>query len=114
MQAPMFVVRPHRAGSTLWHNLIVMAPGIMRVAEPRFLGPPRQRDFHFFLRTQARSLSTEEDIRKMVELCFSKKNIPGLEGAFWRFEGITAADNPQLKEQIAERIKDSDRSLGAI
>ena len=36
----------------------------------------------------------------MVELCFSKKAIPGLEGAFWRFEGIEAADDPELEEKL--------------
>src|SRR6476620_4607462 len=113
-RSPIFVVGPHRAGSTLWHNLIAMSPGIMRLAEPRFLGPPRQRDFNFFLNTQTRDLSSDEDIEKMVELCFSKKAIPGLEGAFWRFEGIEAVKNPQFKEKIAQRIKASDRSLGAI
>ena len=114
MRPPIFIVGPHRAGSTLWHNLIAMSPGIMRLAEPRFLGRPKQRDFNFFLRTQARDLSTEEDIRRMIELCFSKKPMPGLEGAFWRFEGIEAAVNPGLKDQITRRIMNSDRSLGAI
>jgi hypothetical protein len=114
VRSPIFIVGPHRAGSTLWHNLIAMSPGIMRLAEPRFLGPPRQRDFNFFLNTQTRDLSSDEDIEKMVELCFSKKAIPGLEGAFWRFEGIEAVNNPQFKEKIAQRIKASDRSLGAI
>src|SRR6476620_3652137 len=113
-RSPIFVVGPHRAGSTLWHNLIAMSPGIMRLAEPRFLGAPRQRDFKFFLRTQARDLSSDEDIEKMVELCFSKKPIPGLEGAFWRFEGIEAATNQQLKHKIIRRIKESDRTLAAI
>jgi len=114
MRSPIFIVGPHRAGSTLWHNLIAMSPGIVRLAEPRFLGPPRQRDFSFFLRTQARDLSSEEDIKRMVELCFSKKPMPGLEGAFWRFEGIEAATNPRLKDAITRRISDSDRTLGSI
>jgi hypothetical protein len=50
----------------------------------------------------------------MVELCFSKQNLNGLEGAFWRFENIEAVKNPELKREIARRIKQSDRSLGAI
>jgi hypothetical protein len=50
----------------------------------------------------------------MVDLCFSKKSIPGLEGAFWRFEGIEAANDPALKKEIVQRIKASDKSLGAI
>ena len=91
-----------------------MSPRVMRLAEPRFLGPARQKDFRFFLQTQARSLSTEEDVKRMVELCFSRKGFAGLEGAFWRFEGIAAANDPKLKETIAYRIFDSNRSLGAI
>ena len=112
--SPIFIVGPHRAGSTLWHNLIAMSPGIMRLAEPRFLAQPRQRDFKFFLETQARDLTAEEDVERLVELCFSKKTVPGLDGAFWRFEGIEAANDPELKREIRRRIKESDRSLGAI
>jgi hypothetical protein len=111
---PIFIVGPHRSGSTFWHNLVAICPGILRLTDARFLSRPGQRDFRFFLNTQARDLSTDEDIEKMVDLCFSKKNIPGLEGAFWRFEGIQAAENPELRKEIARRIKDSDRSLGAI
>jgi hypothetical protein len=114
MQSPIFIVGPHRSGSTLWHNLVATRPGILRLTETRFLGASRQRDFKFFLQTQARDLSTDADIQSMVELCFSRKNVPGLEGAFWRFEGIAAADNPEMKKEIARRIKNSDRSLGAI
>lgn len=114
MQNPIFIVGPHRAGSTLWHNLIAMVPGVMRLAEPFFLGPRRQRDFNFFLSTQARDLSSQEDVEKMVELCFSKKKLPGIESAFWRFEGIKAAERPELRKEIVRQIVASDRSLGAI
>jgi hypothetical protein len=114
MTNPIFIIGPHRAGSTLWHNLISMCPGVIRLTDPRFLGRRGQRDFRFFLDTQARNLTTPEDINTLVELCFSKKNIPGLEGAFWRFEGITAVDDHELRKQVARQIMDSDRSLGAI
>lgn len=40
--------------------------------------------------------------------------MPGLEGAFWRFEGIAAVDNPDLKKEVSRKIAASDRSLGAI
>lgn len=86
----------------------------MRLADSRFLGRRGQRDFRFFLDTQARNFSTPEDVNTLVELCFSRKNIPGLEGAFWRFEGIPTVDDPELRKQVARRITDSDRSLGAI
>ena len=115
MKSPIFIVGPHRSGSTLWHNLIALSPDVMRLSTPFFLGPRRQRDFSFFLRTQARELSDATDIEKMVELCFSKKNIPGLEAAFWRFEGIKAAESPELRKEIARQIQNaSDRSLGTI
>jgi hypothetical protein len=114
MNNPIFIVGPHRGGSTLWHNLIAMCPGVMRLTDPRFLGRRGQRDFRFFLNTQARNLSTPEDVNTLVELCFSRKNIPGLEGAFWRFEGIPAVDDPELRKEVARRIMDSDRGLGEI
>jgi hypothetical protein len=114
MNSPIFIVGPHRGGSTLWHNLIAMCPGVMRLTDPRFLGRRGQRDFRFFLDTQARNLSTPEDVNTLVELCFSRKSIPGLEGAFWRFEGISAVDNPDLRREVVSRIMASDRSLGAI
>src|SRR5687767_4744878 len=114
MQKPIFIVGPHRIGSTLWHNLIAMSPGVMRLTDPRFLGREGQRDFQYFLTTQARDLSTAPQIEKMVELCFSRKAISGLEGAFWRFEGIDVVDNPALRKEVARRIGTSDKSLGAI
>lgn len=114
MDNPIFIVGPHRSGSTVWHNLVAMSPEILRLTDARFLSRPGQRDFKFFLNTQARDLSKDEDVDRMVEMCFSRKTIPGLEGAFWRFESITAADNPELRKEIERRIKQSDRSLGAI
>jgi hypothetical protein len=92
-----------------------MSPGILRLAEPRFLAPPRHRDLKFFLKTQAADLSNDADVDKLVELCFSRKQFPGLDSAFWMFQGIKAADDPALHDAIAGRIKASpDRSLGVI
>jgi hypothetical protein len=90
-----------------------MNPGVLRLAEPRFLGLSRQKDFAFFLKTQG-DLSDDRKIARMVELCFARKHTPGLEGAFWRFEGIAAADDPDMRKEVCCRIGDSDRSLGAI
>jgi hypothetical protein len=114
MNGPIFIIGIHRCGSTLWHNLLATRPGILRLAEPRFMGAPRQRDFRFFLKTEGLDLSNDADLEKTVELCFSKKNRPGLETAFWRFENVAVADNPELKKEVLRRIKSSDRSLGAL
>lgn len=114
MDEPIFIVGLHRTGSTLWHNLIAMCPGVMRLTETRFLSPARQRDFRYFLRTQVGDLSNDENVERMLNLCFSKRNPPGLEGAFWSFKNIEAVRNPELKREISRRIKESDMSLGAI
>jgi hypothetical protein len=86
----------------------------MRLTDPRFLSEGRHKDFRHFLRTAVGDLSIDENVDKMVELCFAKKNIPGLDSTFWRFENIKAANDPELKREISCRIKKSDRSLGAI
>lgn len=87
---------------------------MLRITETRFLSASHQKDFRYFLKTQVGSLSSDYNIEKMVKLCFSKSNVPGLQGAFWRFENIKVADDPKLKTAIARRIKESDRTLGAI
>ena len=114
MKAPIFIVGPHRAGSTLWHNIIAMCPGVMRLTDPRFLSDGRHKDFRYFLRTAIGGLDVDKEVDKMVDLCFAKKNLPGLDSTFWRFENITAASDPKLKQEICCRIKQSDRSLRAI
>jgi len=91
-----------------------MCPGILRLPEPRFLGRRGQKDFQSFLRTQVGDVRRDENVDKMVELCFSRRPIPGLDGAFWRFKGIDAAGDPLLAREIARRIKECDRTLGTI
>ncbi len=114
VKSPIFIIGPHRSGSTLWHNLIAMCPGVMRLTDPRFLSDWRHKDFRYFLRTFVGNLSVDQNVDKMVELCLAKKNLPGLDSTFWRFVNIEAASNPDLKETISRQIKKSDRSLGAI
>jgi len=113
VKPPIFIVGPHRSGSTLWHNLIAMCPGVMRLTDPRFLGDRRHKDFNCFLKSCG-DLSVDDNVDTMVEMCFSKQNVPGLDSTFWRFENIEAVKNPELKKEISNRIKQSDRSLGAI
>jgi hypothetical protein len=86
----------------------------MRLTDPCFLGERRHKDFRYFLKTQVGDLSVDENVDKMVEMCFSKQNVPGLDNTFWRFENIEAVKNPKLKNEISREIKKSDRSLGAI
>ena len=112
--SPIFIVGPHRSGSTLWHNLIAMCPGMMRLTDPRFLSDRRHKDFRYFLTTQVGDLADDRNVDRMVELCFGRKGFPGLTSTFWRFENIEVASDPVLKKKISCRIKQSDRSLGAI
>lgn len=114
MKSPIFIVGPHRGGSTLWHNLISICPGVMRLTDPRFLSNWRHKDFRYFLNTQVGDLASDRNIDKMVELCFSKKELPGLDSTFWKFKNIQVTNDPQLKGEISCRINKSDRSLGAI
>jgi hypothetical protein len=114
MNKPIFIVGPHRGGSTLWHNLISMCPGVMRLTDPSFLSDARHKDFRYFLRTAVGDLSIDKEVDKMIELCFARKNLPGLDSTFWRFENVTAANDPSLQQQISRQIKRSDRTLGAI
>jgi hypothetical protein len=86
----------------------------MRLTDPRFLSNGRHKDFRYFLRTGVGDLTVDKEVDKMVDLCFAKTNLPGLDSTFWRFENITAARDPKLKKEICRRIKRSDRSLGAI
>lgn len=87
---------------------------MLRLAEPRFLGAPRQKDFRYFLQTQVGDLRDDRNIAKLISLCFSRRSIPGLGGALWKWKGMQLADDPSLHDAIATRIKGSDRSLGAI
>src|SRR6266850_4844809 len=114
MRPHIFILGPHRAGSTLWHNLIAICPGMMRLTDPRFLSVGRHKDFRYFLKTRAGDLSIDGNVDKLVNACFSKQGFPGLDSVFWRFVNIRAVNNPELKEHVSRRSKQSKRSLGAI
>jgi hypothetical protein len=86
----------------------------MRLTDPRFLGDGLHKDFRYFLKASVGDLASDQNVDKMVELCFAKKELAGLDSTFWRFKDIEVADDPELKRKIARRIKESDRSLGAI
>src|SRR5438045_6056749 len=67
MKSPIFIVGPHRSGSTLWHNLVSMCPSVMRLTDPRFLGERGRNDFQYFLKTQAGDLSIDENVDRSEE-----------------------------------------------
>jgi hypothetical protein len=107
-QAPIFIVGNHRTGSTVWHNIIAMAPGICRITEMRFLAPWWQRDFRYFLKSQIGDLSRDVNVDKLVALMFSRKPLPGLESAFWRFEYFDFVSG----RECAPRSRDPIEALG--
>lgn len=113
-KAPIFIVGSHRTGSTVWHNIIAMAPGVCRVTEMRFLAPWWQGDFRYFLKHQIGNLSHDANVEELVELMFSRRALPGLEGAFWRFENFECVDEEAFRSRVCREIKCSDRTIGAI
>ena len=86
----------------------------MRLTDPRFLSERRHKNFKYFLETQVGDLSVDKNVDRMVEMCFSKQSVPGLDATFWRFENIDAVWDPELKREISSEIKRSDRTLGSI
>jgi sulfotransferase family protein len=114
IEPPIFIVGLHRTGSTVWHNVLAMAPGICRITDMRFIGSWWQRDFRYFLRHQVGDLSRDENVDRLVELMFSRRSVPGLESAFWRFENFDFVDKPEFREAVARQIKASDRSIGTV
>ena len=76
LHSPIFIVGPHRAGSTLWHNVISMCPGVMRLTDPRFLSERRHKSFSYFLKTEIGDLSLDENVEKMIELCSGREEAP--------------------------------------
>src|SRR5207237_8494614 len=91
-----------------------MCPGVMRLTDPRFLSERRHKNFKYFLETQVGDLSVDKNVDRMVEMCFSKQSVPGLEATFWRFENIDAVRDHELMREISSGIKRSARTLGLI
>jgi hypothetical protein len=114
MKRPIFIVGLHRSGSTLWHNLLSMTPGVMRLTDPRLLGDGVHKDFAYFIRRHGNNLKTDADVDHMVDLCLSKRPLAGLAGTMWNFDKIDVVNNPELAKEIKRRIKESDRSLGDV
>lgn len=116
MKAPIFIVGLHRSGSTLWHNLISMSPGLLRLTEMRMLSYWWQDDVASYIKSGAGDLSRDENVEKMVQVMFAKGSPRprGLEGAFWRFEYIDLVTDPVFQRSVAQAIKKSDRKVGSI
>ena len=112
MEKPIFILGLPRSGSTVWHNIIGRNSSICRIAEIHFLSP-WHKDFSYFRRTQVGDLSTDENVRRMVDLIFSRQPVPGLSSWFWNTQ-IHRGDGPSLKDRLYLKILASDRSLGSI
>lgn len=113
MDDPIFIVGLPRSGSTLWLNLITMNSEIFEIGELLFLTPAWRKDFRYFLRTAVDDLSKNENIRRMIDLMFSGRKVPGITASFWQYTAKNYNDQ-DLKESIYRRILESDRSLRSV
>lgn len=114
MKPPIFIIGPNRSGSTLWHNIVAMHNNVLRLSEPRFLSTRNHKDFRHFLRSQNLDIRKNSVINKMVNITLSRKETPGLEGAFWQFNRYTNAELEKLGHSIKTELHNSDKSLGSI
>jgi len=102
--SPIFIVGLPRTGSTLWLNIITRNPAVFGIGEMLVLTPLWRRDLRYFLKTQVGDLLERENVKRMVDLMFSGKRIPGISSSFWRYE-VQAHDSPELKERIVHRLQ---------
>jgi hypothetical protein len=113
-EPPVFVVGLPRTGSTLLELSIARSPGVLIFGEVLYLSPWR-RDFRYFLRTRVGDLFKDENLRKMIDIIFSRHDeIPGITGSFWRLSPFRAIGEEAIKQRVFLALKSSDRSLGSI
>jgi len=74
---------------------------------------PWRKDFRYFLKKQVGDLSSEQNVKRMVDLMFSMKLVSGITGSFW-YNDIAKVEDLHLKEVIQRRILESDKSLGSL
>lgn len=113
-EPPIFVVGLPRTGSTLLENILGKSPGVLELAEVLYLSPWR-RDFRYFMRKRVGNISRDENLRKLVDIIFTRHQpIAGITGSFWRLGGVKAMGEPELKERVFRSLQQSDRSLQSI
>lgn len=110
---PIFIVGLPRCGSTLWLNLFFNHPEICRIRGELLYLSPFRRDFRYFLRKYAGDLSKRENVDAAVNLMFSRRAVPGIDSSFWNLE-LADLDEPEFRLRMANRIWNSDKSLGAF
>lgn len=108
---PAFMVGIPRSGSTLWSRAIAQNESIYCYNEMHFLSRGR-KDFRYFLKKNAGDLSQDGNITKLVDALLKDGPKEGLRGGFWK--QIQRVEPDRLAERLYERLKASDRSLGAI
>ncbi|MCK4818831.1 sulfotransferase, partial [bacterium] len=109
---PIFIVGLPRSGSTLWLNIFAENPKIFRMGEMLFLTPWRKY-FRYFIRRQVGDLSIVKNIKKMIELIFSREKISGIDSSFWNYD-IEKVNHPNLRNKLLYKILESDKSLESI
>jgi hypothetical protein len=65
-----------------------------------FSDGPASRIFTIFFSYSNGNLADDHQVDRLVKLCLSRQDIPGLAGAMWKFKGVAAVDDPRLEQQL--------------
>ena len=114
MHKPIFIVGPHRSGSTLWHNIVTNNKKILRVSEPRFLGRKKDKDLSYYLQKNQIKIKNIETFTTFVDATLSGNNIKGIDTYFWKFNDLTAIRKEKYRRTLVDKILKSDLSLESI
>ena len=114
MHKPIFIVGPHRSGSTLWHNIITNNKRILRVSEPRFLGRKKDKDVRYFFQENRIKNKNLQTVKTFVDSTLSTKNSKGLGTHFWKFEDLKPDSKEKYRRALVEKIRNSDLSFNKI
>ncbi|MHA1382038.1 MAG: sulfotransferase family protein [Candidatus Helarchaeota archaeon] len=111
MKKPIFILGIPRSGSTLWLRILQKNNKLIGFDEMHYLNP-WHKDFRYFIKKYVKDVSINSNIKKMIDVLFSKSRIVGLKGQFW--SELKSINDNKFKKYLYNEIINSDRSLEKI